>query len=158
MEVSPFLSILFLLWYVCLIVQSIFSYGTAYRLTKRGGDNGMALCGWRILLCFASVIPGLGIYLWIKYKDPPRYKQCRYEQQYQQYQQYRQYQQYQQYPLPQYPSPLYTQTQHQTQSPEYPPAPQYSQYSSVRKCQNCGEEYIAGYNSCPHCGYQPPVN
>ena len=43
--------------------------GTAYRLTKNGGDNGVSLFGWMLVMGLASLIPGLGIYLWVKYKD-----------------------------------------------------------------------------------------
>ena len=50
-------------------VQVLFGYGTAYRLTKRGGDNGVALVGWMFVMSLASVIPGLGFYLWFKYRD-----------------------------------------------------------------------------------------
>jgi len=46
-----------------------FGYGTAYRLTKNGGDNGVALFGWIVACGFAALVPGLGIYLWFKYKD-----------------------------------------------------------------------------------------
>ncbi len=53
--------ILYFLWYAITI--------TAYRLTKKGGDNGAALLGWLIVLGLASLIPGLGIYLWNKYRD-----------------------------------------------------------------------------------------
>jgi len=45
------------------------AYGTAYKLAKNGGDNGVALWGWLLLMQLASVIPGLGIYLWKKYRD-----------------------------------------------------------------------------------------
>ncbi len=55
--------------YALYVVQIFFAYGTAYRLTKRGGDNGIALFGWMLLMIFASIIPGLGIYLWAKNKD-----------------------------------------------------------------------------------------
>jgi hypothetical protein len=58
-----------LLWGIITFVQEILAYGTAYRLTKHGGDNGVALWGWLFVLNFASVIPGLGIYLWYKYRD-----------------------------------------------------------------------------------------
>ncbi len=58
-----------LLWYLVVLVQNILSIGTAYRLTKRGGDNGVALFGWLFVMELASFIPGLGIYLWIKYKE-----------------------------------------------------------------------------------------
>ena len=60
---------LLIIWYIVTGIQSILSYGTAYRLTKRGGDNGVALFGWFIVMYLASTIPGLGIYLWYKYRD-----------------------------------------------------------------------------------------
>jgi len=56
------------LWYIIVMVQQILSYGTAYRLTKNGGDDGIALAGWLIVMGLASMIPGLGFYLWTKYK------------------------------------------------------------------------------------------
>ena len=58
--------ILILLWYLVGIVQSFFNYGTAYRLTRRGGDNGVSLYGWLLAFGFASCIPGLGYYFWRK--------------------------------------------------------------------------------------------
>lgn len=57
------------LWYAAVFVQSLLAYGTAYRLTRNGGDNGVALFGWLLLMELAALIPGLGIYLWVKYKD-----------------------------------------------------------------------------------------
>ncbi len=54
---------------IVLVVQSFLSFGTAYRLTKNNGDNGVSLFGWFFVLNLASIIPGLGIYLWFKYKD-----------------------------------------------------------------------------------------
>jgi hypothetical protein len=57
-----------LIWYIVYIVQAFFAYGTAYRYTKNGGDNGVALFGWLLLFGLASIIPGLGIYLWYKSK------------------------------------------------------------------------------------------
>ena len=57
------------LWYISIGIQNLLNYGTAYRLTKAGGDNGASLFGWFFLLGLASLIPGLGIYLWYKYKD-----------------------------------------------------------------------------------------
>lgn len=57
------------LWYIVSVVQSFLAFGTAYRLTKNGGDNGVSLWGWMLVLNLASLIPGLGIYLWFKYKD-----------------------------------------------------------------------------------------
>jgi len=61
--------IIIYLWYIIVLVQGIFSYGTAYRLTKNGGDNGVALFGWTLVMSFANLIPGLGIYLWFRYRD-----------------------------------------------------------------------------------------
>ena len=60
--------IFLVLWYIFFIVQGILSYGTAYRLAKTGGDNGVSLYGWLFVMNLASAIPGLGIYLWNKYK------------------------------------------------------------------------------------------
>jgi hypothetical protein len=63
------MEVLVILWQLVIAVQTFFSYGTAYRLTKNGGDNGVALCGWFFVLGLASMIPGLGIYLWFRYRD-----------------------------------------------------------------------------------------
>lgn len=63
------MGVLGVLWYIVSVVQSFLGIGTAYRLTKNGGDNGVSLWGWMLLLSLASAIPGLGIYLWLKYKD-----------------------------------------------------------------------------------------
>jgi len=60
---------LLIIWYIIIAVQGILSYGTAYRLTKNGGDNGISLFGWTFVLSLASAIPGLGLYLWFKYRD-----------------------------------------------------------------------------------------
>ena len=61
--------ILFVLWYIVTPVQMFMAYGTAYRLTKKGGDSGAALFGWLLLFELAAIIPGLGIYLWVHYKE-----------------------------------------------------------------------------------------
>ena len=58
-----------ILWYILTAVQSLLGYGTAYRLTKNGGDSGVALWGWLLVMGLAAAIPGLGIYLWKKYRD-----------------------------------------------------------------------------------------
>ncbi len=60
---------LLFLFYIVLAIQGFFAYGTAYRLTKKGGNNGVSLFGWMIVMELAAIIPGLGIYLWRKYKD-----------------------------------------------------------------------------------------
>ncbi len=61
--------VLYFLWYAITAIQTLLSYGTAYRLTKKGSDNGVALFGWFLVLGLASLIPGLGIYLWYRYRD-----------------------------------------------------------------------------------------
>ena len=60
---------LLVIWWIVAIIQGFLSYGTAYRLTKRGGDNGLALFGWLYLMSLVALIPGLGFYMWSKYKD-----------------------------------------------------------------------------------------
>ena len=60
--------LLFLTWYVLAFVQLFMGYGTAYRTTKMGGDNGVALVGWILVFSMAALVPGLGIYLWNKSK------------------------------------------------------------------------------------------
>ena len=60
--------IFLVLWYIFCIVQVTLSYGTAYRLAKTGGDNGVSLYGWLFVMNLAAAVPGLGIYLWQKYR------------------------------------------------------------------------------------------
>jgi len=57
------------LWYLIVLIQSLLAYGTAYRLAKQNGDNGVSLWGWLILMQLAAIIPGLGFYFWKKYQD-----------------------------------------------------------------------------------------
>lgn len=71
--------ILIVLWQLTVAVQAILNYGTAYRLTKNGGDNGVSLFGWFFLLSFAALVPGLGIYLWYRYKDVDLNQQYSYD-------------------------------------------------------------------------------
>jgi len=61
--------VLLILWQISIVAQGLLAYGTVYRLTKHGGDNGVALFGWLLVLGLASLIPGLGVYLWYHYKD-----------------------------------------------------------------------------------------
>jgi len=63
------LTLLFFAWWILYVVQGFFAFGTAYRYTKMGGDNGVALFGWFFAFSLAAAIPGLGIYLWHKSKD-----------------------------------------------------------------------------------------
>ncbi|MCL1809816.1 MAG: zinc ribbon domain-containing protein [Clostridiales bacterium] len=61
-------------WYVVYIVQACFAYGTGYRLAKKGGDNGISLFGWLFVLQLAAMVPGLGIFLWVNYRDTGKVK------------------------------------------------------------------------------------
>jgi hypothetical protein len=61
--------IIAVIWYVLIIVQGFLAYGTAYRATKRGGDNGVALFGWMLVYGLAALIPYLGIYYYKKSKE-----------------------------------------------------------------------------------------
>jgi hypothetical protein len=62
-------TLLLFLWYISFIVQIFLGYGTAYRYTKAGGDNGVALFGWYILCSLAAIIPGVGFYMWKKSRE-----------------------------------------------------------------------------------------
>lgn len=51
------------------IYQAFLGYGTAYRLTKMGADSGTALFLWLTAMTLAALVPGLGFYLWSKYRN-----------------------------------------------------------------------------------------
>ena len=117
-------------FYVFYVVQVIMAYGTAYRYTKRGGDNGVALFGWMLAFTFAALIPGLGIYLWRKSR--------KYDERYSyQYSGQETTQNYNQYP-----------SQHQQTYPNQMP-----NLSSM--CPSCNR-VIDGtvFSSCPYCGHR----
>jgi hypothetical protein len=64
------MSALLTIWYIVLIVQAILGVGTAYRATRKGGDNGVALFGWLFVFnSLVPLIPGLGFYFWNKSKE-----------------------------------------------------------------------------------------
>jgi len=63
------MSVVLFIWYAVFAVQLFLGYGTAYRLTKNGGDNGFALWGWLLVTNLAALVPGLGFYLWSRNKD-----------------------------------------------------------------------------------------
>ncbi len=67
--IEALFTFLLVIWYIVTFVQEFFAYETAYRRTKIGGDNGVALYGWMIVYSLAAVVPGLGIYLWYKNKN-----------------------------------------------------------------------------------------
>ena len=54
---------------VIIIAQGLLAYGTAYRFTKRYGDNGVASFGWMFFFGLAALVPGLGYYFWHKSKQ-----------------------------------------------------------------------------------------
>ena len=62
-------AILYFLWSISTLVQTFMGYGSAYRATRDGGDNGVALFGWMFAYSLAALIPGLGLWLWLKNKD-----------------------------------------------------------------------------------------
>ncbi len=57
------------LYTACYAVQYYLAFGTAYRRTRRGGNNGLALFGWLIVYSLAALVPGLGFYLWVRSND-----------------------------------------------------------------------------------------
>jgi len=57
------------LWVIVAYIQFFLALGTAYRATKLGGDNGVALFGWLLVYGLAAYIPGLGFYFWKKSFD-----------------------------------------------------------------------------------------
>jgi len=61
--------ILLYIYFAIVAVQEYFSIGTAYRLTKYEGGDGVDLWKWGLKLGFASLIPGVGIYIWYKYRN-----------------------------------------------------------------------------------------
>ena len=63
------LLLLWVVWLIIWIIQLYLGLGTAYRHTKRGGDNGFALFGWLFLFELAALVPGLGWYFWKKSFD-----------------------------------------------------------------------------------------
>lgn len=70
LAVFGIIGIVMMVWYILWLVQAILGYGTAYRKTKANGDNGVSLFGWMIVYSLAAMVPGLGIYLWSKSREP----------------------------------------------------------------------------------------
>jgi len=125
------LGIFLLFWYICFFIQLILSYGTAYRFTKRGGDNGVVLWGWMLALSFASLIPGLGFYLWHKNKE------VRNSSQYQQ-------------PQNQQPQNRFS----QPYSSNYQVSNQDQATQGSLMCPNCARTITGSIADCPYCGYK----
>ncbi len=57
-------------WLLFYVIQLFLAYGTAYRCTKKGNDNGAALFIYLIGFSFAALIPGLGLHYYIKHLPP----------------------------------------------------------------------------------------
>lgn len=64
------IGIVICIWFVLFIVQAILAYGTAYRCTKKGNDNGFGLFIYLIGFTFAALVPGLGLHYYIKHLPP----------------------------------------------------------------------------------------
>lgn len=64
------IGIVICIWFVLFIVQAFLAYGTAYRCTKKGNDNGSGLFIYLIGFTFAALIPGLGLHYYIKHLPP----------------------------------------------------------------------------------------
>ncbi|MDG3132590.1 hypothetical protein MKL26_06120 [Streptococcus suis] len=62
-------AVLYFIWLVICVIQQFLAYGTAYRKTKKTGDNGVHLFIWLFVYSLAAVIPFLGYYLWKKSKQ-----------------------------------------------------------------------------------------
>jgi len=60
------MQIFLVLWYICTFVQTLLGFGSAYRFTKNGGDNGVILFLMLLVMCLVALIPGLGFYIWGK--------------------------------------------------------------------------------------------
>ena len=58
------------LWAIMYVIQAFLAYGTAYRCTKNGNDNGFGLFVYLIAFSFAALIPGLGLHYYIKNLPP----------------------------------------------------------------------------------------
>ena len=60
--------LIYIPWLIFYAIQYFLAYGTAYRVTKNGGDNGLSLFGWLFVFHLAANVPGLGIFLWYKHR------------------------------------------------------------------------------------------
>lgn len=67
---SLVVSVLLIVWAIIYILQAFLAFGTAYRCTKCGNDNGVGLFIYLIGFGFAALIPGLGLHYYIKYLPP----------------------------------------------------------------------------------------
>lgn len=69
-ENSRLISVLLIAWAIIYALQAFLAFGTAYRCTKYGSDNGVGLFIYLIGFGFAALIPGLGLHYYIKHLQP----------------------------------------------------------------------------------------
>ena len=62
--------IVFIVWAIIFVLQVFLAFGTAYRCTKNGNDNGVGLFIYLLGFIFAAIIPGLGLHYYIKHLPP----------------------------------------------------------------------------------------
>ena len=122
--------LLYFAWLTVWVIQSYLGYGTAYRLTKVNGDNGLSLFGWLIVCNLASLIPGLGIYLWNKY----RYEDQQYDN------------------TPYIPKTHITPITKSTDDESTKPNAATSLSAGQKRCSNCERPILESSMVCRHCG------
>lgn len=69
-KTAVIIGIVICIWFVLFIIQAFLAYGTAYRCTKKGNDNGFGLFVYLIGFTFAALVPGLGLHYYIKHLPP----------------------------------------------------------------------------------------
>jgi len=63
-----FAQLALIFWAMIAMVQLIFAFGTAERIIKSKGARGNSALKWHLALIAASFVPGLVIYLRVKYR------------------------------------------------------------------------------------------
>lgn len=69
-EISVIWLVVFIVWAIIYILQLFLAFGTAYRCTKNGNDNGVGLFIYLLGFSFAALVPGLGLHYYIKHLPP----------------------------------------------------------------------------------------
>lgn len=69
-EISVIWLVVFIVWAIIYILQLFLAFGTAYRCTKSGNDNGVGLFIYLLGFSFAALVPGLGLHYYIKHLPP----------------------------------------------------------------------------------------
>ncbi|MCL2361739.1 MAG: hypothetical protein FWC73_08010 [Defluviitaleaceae bacterium] len=57
-----------LVWIIITVVQFLLGHWPAFRLLRQQDNNGLSLFGWLIAMCVAAFVPGLGFFLWHRYR------------------------------------------------------------------------------------------